>query len=121
MGILVCISIGFLHKICVRENGDDRLEIQAPKAVVAEERCIVCRSVAEDDCHELRCRCVVHADCLLEWWDQAATSRPSKEVQSRILRVECPSCKKMVSISNLDNLDSNGITMIREKMETVDV
>ena len=34
------------------------------------------------------------------------------------LRVECPS-NKMVSITNLDNLDSNGITIIREKMQTL--
>lgn len=49
-------------------------------------------------CRELRCGCVIHVECLLDWWKQSVETRPRREVESGILQLDCRKCKKTVSV-----------------------
>ena len=93
IGMLICLS--FFQKLRewrLGETGSDGLEIQAPKAPKEPtERklleslpgrrhalfAVAQRNAERDDCRELRTADVRCSCVLLEWWDQAATSRPS--------------------------------------------
>ena len=65
-----------------------------------EETCMLCMEpIAHGaQCRELRCSCLLHVECLLDWWKGSVDTRPRREVESGILQLDCRKCRKTVSI-----------------------
>ena len=74
----------------------DSAEVPVTVAMVIEETCMLCLEPISGACRELRCCCLVHVDCLLDWWKQSVETRPRREVESGILQLECRKCRKTV-------------------------
>ena len=74
----------------------DSTEVPVTVAMVIEETCMLCLEPISGACRELRCCCLVHVDCLLDWWKQSVETRPRQEVASGILQLECRKCRKTV-------------------------
>ena len=78
----------------------DSTPVPAPVVMPTEETCMLClEPIARGaQCRELRCGCVVHVECLLDWWKESVETRPKREVKSGILQLDCRKCRKTVSV-----------------------
>ena len=84
-----------------KQSSDSPASTQVPVTVVMpiEETCMRClEPIAGAQCRELRCSCLVHVECLLDWWKESAETRPRREVESGVLQLDCRKCRKTVSV-----------------------
>ena len=77
----------------------DSIPVGATVVMPKEETCMRClEPIAGAQCRELRCGCLLHVECLLDWWKESVETRPRREVKSGILQLDCQKCRKTVSV-----------------------
>lgn len=90
-----------LSPVPSKQSSDSTAPTQVPATVVMpiEETCMRClEPIAGAQCRELRCSCLVHVECLLDWWKESVETRPRREVKSGTLQLDCQKCRKTVSV-----------------------
>ena len=93
-------SIAPLKRQTSVAESTDSTPVPAPVVMPTEETCMLCLEPIPRgaQCRELRCGCVVHVECLLDWWKESVETRPRREVKSGILQLDCRKCRKTVSV-----------------------
>ena len=77
----------------------DSIPVGATVVMPKEETCMRCSEpIAGAQCRELRCGCLLHVKCLLDWWKESVETRPRREAKSGILQLDCQKCRKTVSV-----------------------
>ena len=77
------------------------LPVSKPSVVMqsTERTCMICLDpITGATRRELDCGCLVHVDCIHDWWRESAKVRPRQEVESGILQLDCLKCGTQQSI-----------------------
>ncbi len=96
-GVRVCFSR--YAGPTLHSDSTESTQVAVTVVMPIEETCMLClEPIAGAQCRELRCSCLVHVECLLDWWKESVETRPRREIESGILQLDCRKCRKTVSV-----------------------